>query len=214
MPKIVPAPNKSEIMRKSGLSEEQLAAFLGVVASAMVPEEKAIVLREHGVTREYRITRRGIGILTTPYGKFWQYDFAIDDAWGKYSAIVKADIDIVRLVPIFQHKQHLVLRTDSGCETGQLFHDLTCDCRDQLLLAMNTLAKVGVNEGGHSGILSTFVWIDSIEIFNRGTEYGKTYPKDGSVCFSKPEQVMKTSLVIHPRPGTNCKIPWDTASVL
>jgi GTP cyclohydrolase II len=57
--------------------------------------------------------------------------------------IVKAELDLKTLNPIFSRKDQLVLRTDSGCETGQVFGDLTCECCEQLKLAMQTLTEVG-----------------------------------------------------------------------
>lgn len=33
------------------------------------------------------------------------------------------------------------MRIDSGCETGQVFGDRTCECREQLTLAMKTVAE-------------------------------------------------------------------------
>jgi 3,4-dihydroxy 2-butanone 4-phosphate synthase/GTP cyclohydrolase II len=46
-------------------------------------------------------------------------------------------------MPVFEDSDKLMLRIDSGCDSGQKFADLTCDCRDQLLLAMQEIAKVG-----------------------------------------------------------------------
>ncbi|MFA5945512.1 MAG: hypothetical protein WC802_01185 [Patescibacteria group bacterium] len=82
-------------------------------------------------------------MLQTEYGKFWQYNFAIDDSWEKYSVLVKAELDLETLCPVFRRDDRLVLRTDSGCETGQVFGDLTCECCGQLKLAMRTLAEIG-----------------------------------------------------------------------
>jgi len=57
--------------------------------------------------------------------------------------LVKAEINLETLNPIFSQEDGLVLRTDSGCETGQLFGDLTCECCEQLKLAMQKIAEVG-----------------------------------------------------------------------
>ncbi len=37
----------------------------------------------------------------------------------------------------------LLLRIDSACSTGQVFGDLTCDCEDQLNLALDAIRKRG-----------------------------------------------------------------------
>lgn len=143
MVKTVPYPSMDEILRKSGMSREDLAAFLDLVKRSMIPEGKQVGVREQGVLRYLTVVRQGVGILNTPFGKFWHYDFTINDNWRKYSAIVRGEIDTTRLVPLFSDADQLVVRTDSGCETGQLFKDHTCECADQLYLAMQTLAQVG-----------------------------------------------------------------------
>ncbi|MEK9151523.1 MAG: hypothetical protein AAB547_02735, partial [Patescibacteria group bacterium] len=52
-------------------------------------------------------------------------------------------LDQNHLIPAFKQTISLVLRTDSGCETGQVFGDLTCECNEQLHLALKTIEKVG-----------------------------------------------------------------------
>lgn len=136
-------PSIADISEKSKMSIEEVGDFLELLKHSMEPFSKRFSVNENGVTRYYAVERRGIGILKTEHGKFWQYDFAIDDQWEKYSVIVKAELDKDLLVPVFRNKDQLVLRTDSGCETGQVFGDLTCECHDQLHLALKTLEEVG-----------------------------------------------------------------------
>lgn len=124
----VKPPDMEEIIRKSGKSPAEVAAFLELMKRSMEPFQKRIAVVEYGTNRFYAVERRGIGILNTVHGKLWQFNFAIDDQWEKYSVIVKAELDLETLTPIFSRKDQLVLRTDSGCETGQLFGDLTCEC--------------------------------------------------------------------------------------
>lgn len=131
------------ISEKSKMSAEEVSAFLKLLEHSMEPFSKRFSVNENGITRYYAVERRGIGILKTEHGKFWQYNFAIDDQWEKYSVIVKAELDKNLLVPVFKNKDQLVLRTDSGCETGQVFGDLTCECHDQLHLALKTLEQIG-----------------------------------------------------------------------
>lgn len=139
----LPVLDLSKISEKSGMSIDDLTAFIDFIQRSMEPSVQRIGVVEDGALRYYAVERRGIGILNTRYGKFWQYSFSIDDQWEKYSVIVKAEIDEVSFSPIFQISDRLILRTDSGCETGQLFGDLTCDCGEQLHLAMKTIAEVG-----------------------------------------------------------------------
>ena len=139
----VELPDMEKVIRKSGKSAEEVATFLKLVKRSMEPCQKRIAVIENGTNRFYLVERRGIGILKTAYGNFWQFSFAIDDQWNRYSVLVKAELDLETLNPVFSQKNQLVLRTDSGCETGQLFGDLTCDCGEQLMLAMQTIAEIG-----------------------------------------------------------------------
>lgn len=136
-------PSITDICKKANMSVGDVNAFLDLLKRSMEPFSKRFSVIENGTTRYYAVERRGIGILKTEHSKFWQYNFAIDDQWGKYSVIVKAELDKSLLIPVFKNKDQLVLRTDSGCETGQVFGDLTCECHDQLHLALKTLEKVG-----------------------------------------------------------------------
>jgi 3,4-dihydroxy 2-butanone 4-phosphate synthase/GTP cyclohydrolase II len=45
-------------------------------------------------------------------------------------------------MPVFSSKK-LLMRIDSGCETGQLFGDNTCECKEQLHKAMEMIAERG-----------------------------------------------------------------------
>ncbi|MFH1030387.1 MAG: hypothetical protein V1770_03965 [bacterium] len=139
----VKPPDMDEIIRKAGKPAAEVATFLELVKRSMEPFQKRIAVVEVGSNRFYAVERRGIGILNTTHGKFWQFNFAIDDQWEKYSVIVKAELDLETLTPVFNNKEQLVLRTDSGCETGQVFGDLTCECCGQLKLAMQKLTEVG-----------------------------------------------------------------------
>jgi 3,4-dihydroxy 2-butanone 4-phosphate synthase/GTP cyclohydrolase II len=47
------------------------------------------------------------------------------------------------LRPQFVCDEGILLRIDSGCQSGQVFGDLTCDCREQLHLAMHQIACAG-----------------------------------------------------------------------
>lgn len=136
-------PNIADIAQKAGISIEETENFLALVKRSMKTSLRRISVVEDGNIRCYNVERRGIGIIKTQYGNFWQYNFSINDQWEKYSAIVKAEIDKNSLNPIFHKKDGLVLRTDSGCETGQVFGDMTCECKEQLHLSMKKIAEEG-----------------------------------------------------------------------
>jgi len=91
--------------------------------------------------REVEVTRVGVGPIKTPHGKFWQYCFSINDPWEKYTVLYKGEVD-KHFMPVLS-KEVLTIRTDSGCETGQVFHDLSCECRDQLHMAMKLIEERG-----------------------------------------------------------------------
>lgn len=131
------------IAQRANLSPEEVQSTLAMIRRAMEPASKRLSIIENGLKRFYTVERRGIGIVTTSFGKFWHYNFIIDDQWEKYSVIVKGGFDYDTLVPVFNSPDTLVLRTDSGCETGQVFGDLTCECSQQLTLALKTIGAVG-----------------------------------------------------------------------
>ncbi len=125
------------------MSRSEVEQFLAIVKNGMLPEAKIIPVTENGQRRYFTVERRGVGPIKTAYGTFWMFDFTIDDQWRKYTVIVKSRLNHKTFTPIFDNPTRLVLRTDSGCETGQMFGDLTCECGDQLLLAMEAISQIG-----------------------------------------------------------------------
>jgi 3,4-dihydroxy 2-butanone 4-phosphate synthase/GTP cyclohydrolase II len=96
---------------------------------------------EHGKKNKLQVTRKGIGLLVTDFGLFYLFDFNINDQWQQYYAIVKvASLDDIGN-PIFANAHNLAIRIDSGCQTGQLFGDKTCECKEQLELAMEIISN-------------------------------------------------------------------------
>jgi len=90
------------------------------------------------------IVRKGMGPLQTDFGNFWHAQFNTGDKWGDYHALIATrDMNIRTGRPNFQNKEGLLVRTDSGCITGQVFHDITCDCRQQLHQAMMEVTTRG-----------------------------------------------------------------------
>lgn len=141
----VPVKNFSleDIAKRNKMNPKLAEWLMSHIKRAMEPKSKRILVAENGEKRYYAVERRGIGILNTKYGKFWEIEFSINDHWENYTAIIKADLDSQELNPVFLDKTHLTLRIDSGCKTGQLFGDLTCECKDQMELALKTISEVG-----------------------------------------------------------------------
>ena len=136
-------PDLKKLADKYGVSRKHLLHILDVAQKSMIPASKRIAITEFNKTRYYTVVRKGIGPLKTPFGVLWFFAFEMDDIWIKYNVISAGDIDLNTLEPRLPHNGNIVVRTDSGCETGQTFHDLTCDCREQLLLAMEMIAEKG-----------------------------------------------------------------------
>lgn len=143
------------ISRKTGLSTDEVERMIERAKRSVVPQIKRIIVRERGRDESLVVVRHGVGPLLTKHGVFEQFDFSIDDRWVKYSVIVRAPLSD-DFTPRFQFTAGSIkMRIDSGCETGQMFGDLTCECRDQLDLALARIAEAGeglvINIPGQDG---------------------------------------------------------------
>lgn len=142
MIKVNLAPDMDRIAKKNGMSRDELENFLALVRRGMAGRLQNVNVAENGVVRYYNIEMKGVGPLKTPLGIFWQYNFIVNDHWRNYNVIVRAEkIDEESLNPVFKDKDRLIVRVDSGCVTGQLFEDSTCDCKAQLDFAMKTISE-------------------------------------------------------------------------
>ncbi len=139
----VPPCNLDALSNQSGKSPAEIEAFLDLIRRSMEPSHQSMIVLEKEQPRIYNVQRLGLGLLNTEFGPFWLFHFSIDDTWKKYSVLVRAELDRDALLPVFKNREQLVLRTDSGCETGQVFHDQTCECGEQLRLAMKIINEVG-----------------------------------------------------------------------
>lgn len=106
------------------------------------PLKKKVDVYEDGKLHKITIKREGVGIIKPEQGVFAQYLFRASDKWQKYSVLINAPLD-ENLNPIFSNTEKLTLRVDSGCETGQLFGDRTCDCKEQLHSTMKEVQERG-----------------------------------------------------------------------
>lgn len=139
----VPVPTLKDLSAKYSQSETQIEKTRHEAQAMMTPITKTFSIKENGQNRLYRITREGVGPVKNAKGLLWMYQFKMDDIWQKYSVLVAGDIDIDTLQPRFKNPDKMLIRIDSGCETGQVFHDLTCDCRDQLHKAIDAIISAG-----------------------------------------------------------------------
>lgn len=138
----VPQVDLSEIARRNNMTVKQVQEILTRANASMTTLMRRIDVMDNGKVSWYSVERKGVGRIKTQHGSFWEYLFHVNDSWHRYNVIVKSELD-EKLTPIFRNKDKLVLRIDSGCETGQLFGDLTCECREQLHKAMETITEIG-----------------------------------------------------------------------
>lgn len=138
----IPHVNLEEITNRNSLGIKEVKIIVASIKKGMKPISKEFSIRENGEERKYTVVRLGVGSLKTSYGLFWQFDFRVNDRWKKYSVVVKGTLSD-DLTPVFENSDRIILRIDSGCESGQKFGDVTCDCREQLLLAMQEITNVG-----------------------------------------------------------------------
>ncbi|MEO8886658.1 MAG: hypothetical protein ABI367_11385 [Mucilaginibacter sp.] len=128
---------------KLNLSEERANTIIAFVKRSINPVKKIFQVNVKGEAKSFVVKRQGLGPIVNDHGKFYVYAFIVDDEWEKYIALVKASSLSNEDLPVFVDNDNLLLRIDSGCETGQRFHDNTCECNQQLEEAMKMLNKKG-----------------------------------------------------------------------
>lgn len=74
------------------------------------------------------------------------YHIQVNDEWHDYYILYIGPLDNNKM-PFLQEitsNKDIVIRIDSGCLTGMVFGDRTCDCHEQLQIAINTAQENGV----------------------------------------------------------------------
>ncbi len=95
------------------------------------PEHKNIILPGDPERKVYSVNLLGSGPIIADLGEFRLYAFRVNDQWNDYQILTYGgNPEVLAETP------SLFVRIDSGCESGQTFHDRTCDCQEQLYLAM------------------------------------------------------------------------------
>ncbi len=130
------------ISTKYNHSKEKVAKSLKFAQESMQPKMKTVKIVVNSNNFLCQVTRRGVGILETAHGKFYMFDFEVNDSWKHYSVLVKASLNS-DFIPQFKNTDNVTLRIDSGCLTGQLFGDQTCDCKEQLEQSMKDINQIG-----------------------------------------------------------------------
>lgn len=120
--------------------EVRVSRFLQRAREMLRPKTRSFEVIVNDSPMALTVTRAGMGPLTTNPGSFWQFLFLVDDPWREYHVLVSANLN-KHFDPEFDPGEPVLLRIDSGCVTGQVYWDLTCDCRDQLRVAMTRIQK-------------------------------------------------------------------------
>lgn len=136
------AMNAEAIAAKYHLPIQEVTRSIEVARRAKVPVPMTVRVLESGMARDVQVVREGVGPLSTEFGRFFEFSFRISDRWEKYSTIVLAPLDD-SFRPCFVQDRPIRIRIDSGCETGQVFGDQTCECKDQLQLALAEISRCG-----------------------------------------------------------------------
>ncbi len=71
-------------------------------------------------------------LIPTPYGEFMMVAFHNERGGEPHLALIHGEV---------QHKQNVIVRVHSECQTGDIFHSLRCDCGPQLDFAMRTISE-------------------------------------------------------------------------
>lgn len=130
------------VAQREGRSIADIERVIELAKRSLAPVRQRIVVRDGSDELYLSVTRNGVGPLKTKHGLVHQFDFHIADLWSKYSVLFVGAVD-EDFQPILAPNTSLRLRIDSGCETGQMFGDLTCECRQQLDEALHRLADRG-----------------------------------------------------------------------
>lgn len=91
------------------------------------------------------------GPIATPFAKFEMIPAQVlEGAWGTHYCLFYPDLKTV-----LETAGDVFLRLDSGCTSGQVFGDSTCDCKQQLEIAFLKCAEYGrgvvINIPNHDG---------------------------------------------------------------
>lgn len=133
---------EESVALKRGLKTGEVKGAVDSVLRSMKPVERDIAVTEKGRRRVLKVKRTAVGVLVTGMGRFYQLEFEVSDRWKRYSVIFFGDIGGDFMPDVRRRSSHLV-RLDSGCETGQITGDVTCDCSEQLLMSMRMVAENG-----------------------------------------------------------------------
>lgn len=73
------------------------------------------------------------------------YHIQVNDEWRDYYVLYIGPLDDDKMPSLnkIMPSKDIIVRIDSGCLTGMVFGDRTCDCHEQLLLTINMALESG-----------------------------------------------------------------------
>lgn len=74
------------------------------------------------------------------------YHVRVNDEWKDYHVLYIGKLDDSRMPDLekIDDNKEIIVRIDSGCLTGMVFNDRTCDCHEQLLISIDSAVKNGI----------------------------------------------------------------------
>ncbi len=127
---------------------------VGVIGETMRPDGKMArmpyierLAKKHGIKivsisdlikyrlkNESLVEKASMATLPTEFGEFKVIGFRHKLSGQEYAALVKGH---------WQKSEPVLVRMHSGCLTGDVFHSMKCDCRQQLVESMKRIQKNG-----------------------------------------------------------------------
>lgn len=73
------------------------------------------------------------------------FHIQVNDEWRDYYVLYIGLLDQNRMPNLAENNnKEIIVRIDSGCLTGMVFGDRTCDCHEQLLIAIESAIENGI----------------------------------------------------------------------
>lgn len=73
------------------------------------------------------------------------FHIQVNDEWRDYYVLYIGLLDQNKMPNLVENNdKEIIVRIDSGCLTGMVFRDRTCDCHEQLLIAIDSAIENGI----------------------------------------------------------------------
>ncbi len=99
---------------------------------------------EYRMQREHFVQRGVVTKLPTPYGEFKLISYQSPVDAEPHLALCMGGVgDLDATGQPIQHDEPVLVRVESECMTGHVFHSMRCDCGEQLEISMRMVAEAG-----------------------------------------------------------------------